>query len=94
MQASPFKTLYLAALSGMVLWTGVIGLSLAWNIHVEHRQVAELVENEVHSHFNKDQAFRFWASSHGGVYVPISEETPANPNLSHIEERDIVTPSG
>ncbi|WP_339134742.1 MAG: ATP-binding protein [Candidatus Electrothrix sp. GW3-4] len=94
MQPSPFKTLYLAFLTGIILWTLIIGMSLAWNIHVERRQLAELVENEARSHFNKDQAFRFWASSHGGVYVPITEETPPNPNLSHIPERDIVTPSG
>ncbi|RWX48635.1 PAS domain S-box-containing protein, partial [Candidatus Electrothrix communis] len=94
MQSSPFKTLYLAALSVGVLWTAVIATSLFWNIHVERRQLAELVKNEVRSHFNKDQAFRFWASSHGGVYVPVSEETPPNPNLSHIAERDIVTSSG
>jgi PAS domain S-box-containing protein len=94
MQPSPFKTLYLASLTGVILWTAGVGLSLAWNIHVERRRLAELVENEARSHFNKDQAFRFWASSHGGVYVPVSEETPPNPNLSHIPERDIVTPSG
>ncbi|RWX47454.1 PAS domain S-box-containing protein [Candidatus Electrothrix aarhusensis] len=94
MQSPPFKTLYLTSLTGVILWTAVVGMSLAWNIHVERRQVTELVENEVRSHFNKDQAFRFWASSHGGVYVPVSEETPPNPHLSHILERDIITPSG
>ncbi|MCI5125944.1 MAG: DUF3365 domain-containing protein [Candidatus Electrothrix sp. AR5] len=94
MQSSPFKMLYLAALSVGVLWTAVIATSLVWNIHVERRQLAELVKNEVRSHFNKDQAFRFWASSHGGVYVPVSEETPPNSNLSHIQERDVVTPAG
>ncbi|XCN73962.1 MAG: response regulator [Candidatus Electrothrix aestuarii] len=77
-----------------MLWTGLIALSLAWSIHVERRQLTELVENEARSHFNKDQAFRFWASSHGGVYVPVTEDTPPNPNLSHIPERDITTPSG
>ncbi|CAK8721660.1 histidine kinase [Candidatus Electrothrix laxa] len=94
MQPSPFKMLYLAALSGAILWTAVIALSLAWNIHVERRRLSESVENEARSHFNKDQAFRFWAASHGGVYVPLTKETPPNPNLSHIPERDIVTPSG
>ena len=94
MQSSPYKTLYLLGLSGLILWTALIALSLAWSIHVERRQLAELVENEARSHFNKDQAFRFWASSHGGVYVPVTEDTPPNPNLSHIPERDITTPSG
>ena len=33
-------------------------------------------------------------AGHGGVYVPATEETPRNPYLSHIYERDITTPSG
>ena len=34
MQSSPFKTLYLAFLTGSILWTFLIGISLAWNIHL------------------------------------------------------------
>jgi len=93
-RSAPFKLLYLAALSGIVLWTAVIALSFVRSIHVERRQLATLVEQQARSHFNKDQAFRFWASFHGGVYVPVTEETPPNPHLSHLPERDIVTPSG
>lgn len=44
--------------------------------------------------FNKDQAFRFWATNHGGVYVPPTEKTPPNPYLSHIPDRDLLLPSG
>ena len=93
-RSAPFKSLYLAALSGIVLWTAVIALSFVRSIHVERRQLATLAEQQARSHFNKDQAFRFWASFHGGVYVPVTEETPPNPHLSHLSERDIVTPSG
>ena len=53
-----------------------------------------LAKKEAEIAYNKDVSFRIWAASHGGVYVPESERTPANPNLSHIPERDIVTPSG
>ena len=31
---------------------------------------------------------------HGGVYVPATQTTPPNPHLSHIAERDLITPSG
>jgi two-component system, NtrC family, sensor kinase len=31
---------------------------------------------------------------HGGVYVPVTEQTPPNPHLKQIFERDITTPSG
>jgi PAS domain S-box-containing protein len=34
MRSSPFKTLYLAFLTGIILWTLLIGMSLAWNIHL------------------------------------------------------------
>nr|WP_319543984.1 ATP-binding protein [uncultured Pseudodesulfovibrio sp.] len=44
--------------------------------------------------FNKDQAFRLWATVHGGIYVPATDKTPPNPYLSHIPERDISTESG
>jgi hypothetical protein len=31
---------------------------------------------------------------HGGVYVPVTEETQPNPYLSDVPERDLITPSG
>ena len=46
------------------------------------------------SSLHKDAIHRFWNAGHGGVYVPVSKETPPNPYLSHIPERDITTPSG
>jgi signal transduction histidine kinase len=53
-----------------------------------------MVKKEARANFNKDQALRFWAATHGGVYVPATKETPPNPFLSHVPERDIKTPSG
>ena len=44
--------------------------------------------------FDKDLLYRRWASKHGGVYVPVTPETPPNPYLEHVAERDITTPSG
>ena len=49
---------------------------------------------DARANLNKDLAFRLWATSHGGVYVPIDENTPPNRHLSEVEERDIETPSG
>ncbi len=42
----------------------------------------------------KDMAYREWAALRGGVYVPHTEQTPANPYLPDDLERDAVTPSG
>ena len=54
----------------------------------------DLAINEARANFQKDQAFRFWVTNHGGVYVLIDSRTPPNPYLSHVPERDIQTPSG
>ncbi|MFA6900342.1 MAG: ATP-binding protein [Desulfurivibrionaceae bacterium] len=54
----------------------------------------EIAISEIRAYCNKDRALRTWGASHGGVYVPVDERTPANPYLAHLPERDMVTPSG
>ncbi|MDM8520469.1 PAS domain S-box protein [Anaerolineales bacterium HSG6] len=77
-----------------VIWTIIVVGLWVWYI-VELRQTTkEIAISEARANFNKDQAFRFWGASHGGVYVPIDEQTPPNPHLDHVPERDIETPSG
>jgi len=61
------------------------------HVKKESRQISI---KEARANFDKDQAFRHWASRHGGVYVPATKHTPPNPYLSHVPERDITTPSG
>ncbi len=75
-------------------WTILCFLSAYWNIATEKEKTLELAQKEALTIFDKDQAFRSWATDHGGVYVPVTEETPRSEYLSHIPERDIVTPSG
>ena len=82
------------AIGAGIVWTLIIGGSLWWNLYLDHQQSLELAHKEAIANFNKDQGFRLWGTRHGGVYVPISEETPPSPYMSHIEERDIETPSG
>jgi len=84
----------LVAILVAVIWTFVIALSLIWNISQKKQTTIKLASIEARSHFNKDKAIRFWVASHRGVYVPASERTPPNPNLSHLPERDITTPLG
>ncbi|MDI6852080.1 MAG: PAS domain S-box protein [Deltaproteobacteria bacterium] len=78
----------------MAIWTALVGASLLWNIHQARQTALELATTEAHLSYNKDLAYRLWATRHGGVYVPITPETPPNPYLSHLPERDIKTPSG
>lgn len=82
------------SLLGFVVWTAMLGGFLYYDIDSARRHTMELARKEARSNFNKDQAFRLWATQHGGVYVPATERTPPNPALAHIPERDIRTPSG
>ncbi len=77
-----------------LLWTMVVLASVFWSVTSEISQTRDLAAREARTNFNKDLAFRLWGTHHGGVYVPVTERTPANPYLSHIPERDLVTPSG
>ena len=75
-------------------WTAMILLLFAWNLYDTMLNTKELALIEARALFNKDVAARYWASGHGGVYVPKTEKTPPNPFLAHIPERDITLPSG
>lgn len=87
-------SIFRVTIVALVFWSSAIGGLLAWNLDVAKKHVKELATKEARANFNKDVAFRKWATSHGGVYVPITERTPPNPGLAHIPERDIETPSG
>ncbi|MCD6173882.1 MAG: hypothetical protein J7J96_08900, partial [Sulfurimonas sp.] len=76
------------------IWTLVILCSLFWNISNEYKDMRTLAENTARGAFKKDQSFRFWSTSHGGVYVPRDKRTISNPNLAHIADRDIKKPDG
>ena len=82
-------TLLLAA-----VWTVlIVGLGV-WGARREMERARELIRNEARAHSIKDQAFRFWGASHGGVDVPPDERTPPNPHLAHIPDRDVETTAG
>ncbi|MBF0292469.1 MAG: DUF3365 domain-containing protein [Nitrospinae bacterium] len=68
--------------------------ALTWSYISERRFIRELVEDKLRSHITLNLALRRWITTHGGVYVPVTEETPPNPYLSHIQDRDITTSSG
>lgn len=78
----------------IVSWTVVISASITWNLLNQNESMRAIVLSQARAYFNKDLAFRLWTTSHGGVYVPINEQTPPNPYLTHVPERDVETPSG
>lgn len=81
-------------LVGMLLWTMVVGYSLIWNMMQIEGQAEYLAKKEAIANWNKDLAFRRWATRHGGLYVKPDERTPPNPYLAHLPERDVVTTDG
>lgn len=78
----------------VAVWTILMGASWWWNLHQAREFVLELAGNEAKLSFEKDLAYRLWAAQNGGVYVPVTPQSPPNPYLAGLVERDIRTPSG
>ena len=78
----------------VIAWTLIIAGLVVWNLFQTRQVTQQIAIVQARANFNKDQALRFWATSHGGVYVPTDDHTSPSPYLSHIPERDIETPSG
>jgi signal transduction histidine kinase/ActR/RegA family two-component response regulator len=77
-----------------ILWTAALLAFGGWNYWQAHTEAVNVAASAARQNINKDVIYRSWASKHGGVYVPVTAETPPNPYLAHIPERDISTPSG
>ncbi|EME68866.1 Signal transduction histidine kinase [Paramagnetospirillum caucaseum] len=79
---------------GLLAWSLLLGGSLAWNIAKQHEITLELATNTALANFNKDVAYRLWASGHGGVYVEPTEKTPPSPWMAHLPDRDLIADDG
>ena len=77
-----------------LVWTILIVSILVNWFNQENRHAERLAFKEATVSIKKDLAYRSWVTSHGGVYVPITEQTRPNPYLSHIPNRDIKTEAG
>ena len=70
------KQSYLSGHLGLTLvlllagWTSLVAYSNHWNQSYLYREKVALATSEARSLWNKDMAFREWATRHGGVYVP------------------------
>ena len=83
---------YTLALAGF--WTIVIAGLLAWSVVRHGGANQEQARVQAQMALERDTFWRNWNSGHGGVYVPVAKNTPPNPYLAHIPERDITTASG
>ena len=93
-RSSRLRRLGRATVAVALAGTVVVSASTAWNVFNTWENARDLAAREARIHFNKDQAIRYWASRHGGVYVEVDPATPPNPGLAHVGERDLTTPSG
>ena len=76
------------------VWTGVVGVILLWSLLREHQEVLDMASINARSAFEKDVLYRRWTTERGGVYVRVTEQTPPNPYLADIEDRDIKVSPG
>ncbi len=77
-----------------VFWTIVILAAAGLHYREAYSSAMAIARGGLLHSYSKELAFRSWAAVHGGVYVPVTAETPPNPYLAHLPERDIKTPSG
>ena len=78
----------------MAAWTLVLAGTAGWSFRQEWTGAYELARVQGRNAIQKDLAYRLWVSNRGGVFAPVSEETPPNPYLSGIPNHDITLPSG
>ena len=78
-----FRYLILA----LLVWSSVLGGSLWWNTQLEGERTIEMASTAATDNFNKDYAFRLWATSHQGVYVRPTEKTPPSPNADQLSPK-------
>lgn len=93
LKTKPNITRYLVIAS--LFWTACVVLAgmlvaiSAHHLHVEHTAI-RLAKTLM----DRDRDIRLWASRHGGVYVPPSAQTPPNPYLTDIPNRDLTLADG
>ena len=74
-----------------LVWSALMLAIIATFIYHNYEYADTLAKSRAVTNIKKDLAYRLWVASHGGIYVPITENTPPNPYLSHIENRDVNT---
>lgn len=80
-------------LAVMLCYSMVLLACFTWHTHDQKDYVLELARAHARIAWAKDLEYRRWISGHGGVYVPVTEKTPANPYLK-VPNREITLPSG
>ena len=77
----------------IICWLTVVGSALMWNLREEQSAHEQIAFDTARAFFQQTLITRLWNARHGGVYVPITPETPPNPFLED-PLRDLTTDSG
>ena len=76
-----------------VCWSCVMLLIMAFQMNQTKKHNMETILTQARIAYQKDLVYRQWSAVRGGVYAPVTADTPPNPHLN-VPERDITTPSG
>lgn len=77
----------------LFFWLIIVSSSLFWNLNTVQKGMERTLLNIGRSFFNEIETTRLWNARHGGVYVPITDQTQPNPYLD-IHNRDVTTTNG
>ncbi|SFC20416.1 diguanylate cyclase (GGDEF) domain-containing protein [Marinospirillum celere] len=82
-----------ALLLPLPFWAVVVGLLYWHNQQILDEAGYEMARQRGEVAFTLIQTMRHWNTEHGGVYAPLTEDTPENPYLD-VPEKTITSPSG
>ena len=77
----------------LILWTVFLVFMFQRETALEEKRLRDIALSQARALFNQVVDVRDWNSRHGGVYVPVTPETPPNPWLD-VPNRDETTLSG
>ncbi len=65
----------------VIFWTGVLIFSLLSNLKTLNENNFQVIKSVGSAFFKEIETTRLWNAMHGGVYVPVTEDTQPNPYL-------------
>ncbi|MBD3661024.1 MAG: DUF3365 domain-containing protein, partial [Arenibacter algicola] len=78
-----------------IIWTLIVGISFGVTVEREYDDAIKTARIEAQAHFNQIVNVRHWVARLGGIYAPVTDETPPNPfREGRVTERDLTTPEG
>lgn len=86
--------LWTLAVVSAAIWTTVLAGSYLYNLNQIEREVYQSALTLAKASYEKDIVYRRWNAEHGGVYVPLSDNTPVNPHLPESVDKELLTTSG